>query len=77
MSFEFSGFGYFLGMFFLSAFVAKNAGFSVLVFIAACGFSVSWHLVFGFSLRYRIWYPMGSVVFPIWVLVLLRSQRLH
>ena len=56
--FRFYGFGYFY--FGVSVFVPKNFGFSVLVFIAVCGFSVFKHLVsvfakiltgFGFDIR--------------------------
>ena len=35
-------------LFFRSVFVPKNFGFSVLMFIAVCGFSAIYHLVFGF-----------------------------
>ena len=38
------GFGYFLDRFL----VQKNFGFSVLVFIVVCGFSIFRHLIFGF-----------------------------
>ena len=83
-NFRFCGFGYFLDRFLCQ----KNFGFSVLMFIAVCGFSAIYHLVFGFREKipagFRIWYPMQFSVFPIWpiwVPVSLRSEwqftRLH
>ena len=39
-------------IFLRSVFVPKNFGFSDCVFIAVCGFSVHWHLVFGFRQKY-------------------------
>ena len=71
-------------------FVPKNFGFSVLVFIAVCGYTYFQHLVFGFLEKYqrvfgfdircsfRIWYPMRfsiSPIWPFWVPVSLRSER--
>ena len=47
--FRFCGFGYF----FRSVFVPKNFGFSVLVFIAVCRYSIFQHLVFGFRQKYQ------------------------
>ena len=60
----------------------KDFGFSVLVFIAVCGFFVFWHLVFGFRRNYYRFFGFviryGFWVFlfcPIWVLVSLRFER--
>ena len=48
---RFCGFGYFLDRFF--GFCAKKKfGFTVLIFIAVCGFSGFSHLVFGFREKY-------------------------
>ena len=63
-----------------SVFVPKNFGFSDCVFIAVCGFSVHWHLVFGFRQKYLsnglwIWSLIWFSDFPTWILVSLRPKR--
>ena len=51
-------------------FVSKTFVFSVLVFIAVCGFSIFLAIGFRFSRKiptgFRIWYPMRFSVFPNW-----------
>ena len=65
-----------------SVFVPENAVFRFCrVVTVVCGFSVLKHLVFGICKKkkkktgLRIWCPMWFSVFPIWVLVALRSEQ--
>ena len=67
-------------IFLRSVFVPKNFGFSDCMFVAICGFSVHWHLVFGFRQKYSsnglwIWSLMWFSDFPTWILVSLRPKR--
>ena len=79
--FRFYGFGYFSDRFFRSL-CQKTAVFRFcrVVTVVFWWFSVLKHLVFGICKKkkktgLRIWCPMWFSVFPIWVLVALRSEQ--